>query len=308
MPNPICRFPQLFSAKPETAIDLERFHRAVAAAVKFDNAGVRGISECREGHNLLQIIQKEILRDAALVAFSQAVQALEKEHKQVIVQQLCAERDQRVAQVEHFRTEVMAMRSACEVAVNDCFRQENEKSRALQEQLNAYQRTARDKHAIAVAFAEETGRQPSLGGDGDASHMAAQIAAVEETYRKERQALMDERDAQVATLKRTCETTAKPLWSQYTDGYQQAQAAFIEALDLSKLALRAEIAAKQERLENDLASACTEIDELYKPFYEAAQALQAANQALVEQMKTLRTEGSARLASSISGLFDPAED
>jgi len=302
MPRLPCRFTQLFEAKPELTTDTERYRGAIEAAVQLEHAGQRILLGCRQDHYLLNVIQNEILRDAALIAFSRAVAVIENLHA-VHGQELLRQRQMQLNDIAHIEARVKALRAAYDREVEACHREATRVSRAKNDAYERVKSAAEDEHRAAVIFAAETA-SPINPAAGD---LQQRLQHYHVGYLNKLENLELERQIKVTLLKKACEDQAAPLWQEYLDTYGVVERNFQSLWAEAKKQRDSAIATLQIELEASLISHRAAIDTAYAPFYAAERALELAARALLQQMHEVRKGSSALLADGISELFALAQ-
>lgn len=298
MPRPICRFPQLLGDKPEATTDLERYQNAVEAAVKLEHAGLQVMLSCRQDHYLLNVIQKEILHDAARIAFSRLVGVFENLHA-VRVQELVSQRQRQLTAIQPMQAEVMALRTSCDLEIEACHREQTRLGREKNDAFELLKSTAEDEHSTAKILAAEIGRPI----DPIINALPERLEQYKAAYLKELKQLSDETQLKIKAIKKNCEEKAGPKWQEYLEASAKIERDFQSLCDQAKKERESAIANAQTELELCLTDGRAALDAVYAPFYAAERALELAAKALLQQMHEVRTSSSQLVASSISKMY-----
>lgn len=299
-PNPMCRWRNLWGDQPETTFDADRLKQAVAKSVHFEGAGIKSITDARYWQNMLHVIQREILKDAATVAYSRAVTALKDAHK-ARVEELSATCRARIDELKPLLERLRQLDADRDAAVNQAYTDESSIWYPLAAERDREIARLEEALTSAKTFAEEAGREL----DAEAAQLPARIEALKAHYEGENTRLHREREATVTRLKRECEEARRPIWVEYQREQEAAQQAFKTAKQEAEAQLRKDTEALHRRFVAKLEAAEAELNAAYGPMYEAADALEAAAKALAVQMKTVRGESGKLLATHIAGIMAP---
>ncbi len=298
MRRPVCRFPQLLGDKPDSTTDLERYHNAVEAAVKLEHAGLQVMLSCRQDHYLLNVIQNEILHDAARIAFSRAVGVFENLHA-VRVQELVCRRQRQLTAIQPMQAEVIALRAACELEIKACHREETRLGWQKNDAYALLKCAAQDEHRTATIIAAEIGRPI----DPVVNALPERLKQYEAAYLKELEQLTNESQLKVKALKNSCEEKIAPIWREYLEATAKVESDFQTLCNQAKEECESAITSAQTELETCLTASRAAIDAVYAPFYAAERALELAAKALLQQMHEVRAGSNQLVADAISKMY-----
>lgn len=296
--RPLNRFPGLFGDQPEKTIVSDRLFNAIAASTRF--AGVPGLlRECQHDHYLLQVIQCEVLRDAAKLAFTKQVDALRADLEKRRIPELQTAYQARLEELKPLLARWRGLDETCRAAVNGTYSAEAAQWRKDSNERDRIVADLELKLAIATAFAAESGL-PLTEAD---AQIPGRIAEAKADCERKRSAQSAERDRVVRELKQKCEEDKRPLRAEYDREQAAAKQALDEAVRQAQEELRQKVDALREKFEQALNDAEAQVNAQYGPLNEVEKQMQTAVAAFAAQMKAVRGESARAVSAGISTLF-----
>ncbi len=296
--RPMNRFPALFGDSPETTIVPDRLWNAIAAATRFEGVS-KQVSDCQHNHYLLRVIQREVLRDAAELAFTRQVDVLKEDHEKRVIPALQAAYQERMAEIEPDLVPWRTLESDCTAAVSEAFRVEGEADRQDRQEHLRILHDLELRLATATTFAAES----KLPMSDEDAQLADRIVQLKSEYDQRRNARVTERERVSRELKRQCEDAKRPIWASYRSRQEEAKRAFDETIRHAQRELRAKIDALRQKFEQAFVEAERRLNAQYAYLTGAEEALQAAIAAYATQMKEAREKSAQTVSSDITTLF-----
>lgn len=290
---------QLLGAIPETVLDEHVYFEAARASQRFDKEWPALHEDSRRCLTELYRWQRQALIDAAKLLLQTRLKPLDADFAAQDAVLLEAYR-QRMSLLQPMREQIWALQADLKAAKEETDKLARRISQDLQTARDARLNVAHQRLAAFRSVADETGVTTFLGEESRTSELIREINHDHEAETtKLRQEYRNRHDGHEQVFAQKSSEIMQEM------GGIQVEADRI--LNAAKQALvaayQAKVAVVEGEVQAQLDAALSEIETVYKPFFDAQEAAQQAARTLSQQLTAGRKEGLLRFNAALSALL-----